>query len=118
MRAKLTIAVSVLAITCVLSACSPPAPDSTDASVSGTAMAPDSGAKTGSSVGMITAIDAAAGTVTIQHQAIPAVGWPAMTMPFKASPSTLLDGLKVGDKVKFDVKLQGSDAEVTAVTPQ
>jgi Cu(I)/Ag(I) efflux system protein CusF len=78
----------------------------------------DAVAKVGTGMGVITAIDKTAGTVTIKHDAIPAVDWPAMTMAFKANPATLLDGLKVGEKVKFDVKVRGSDAEVTGVTPQ
>ncbi|WP_235209969.1 copper-binding protein [Sphingobium sp. Ant17] len=43
-------------------------------------------AKTGQGVGVITAIDAKANKLTIQHGPIPAVGWPAMTVAFKANP--------------------------------
>ena len=75
-------------------------------------------AKTGKGVGVITAIDPKAATVTIKHGAIPTVGWSAMTMTFKASPPTLLKGLHVGQKIGFDVKTQGMAAEVTAVRPQ
>ena len=74
-------------------------------------------AKTGKGVGVITAIDPKAATVTIKHGAIPTVGWPAMTMTFKASPPTLLKGLHVGQKIGFDVRTQGMAAEVTAVRP-
>lgn len=131
MRAKLT-TLSILALAGWLAACSPKA--GADASASATAsetpaqtmsnMSDMSGmtmpvsAKSGSSTGVVTAIDKAAGTVTIKHEAIPAVDWPAMTMAFKATPASLLDSLKVGEKVSFDVKVKGSDAEVTAVTPQ
>lgn len=134
MRAKLT-ALSILAMAGVLAACSPK-PASTEASaassaapaetpdmspmanMSGMAMDMDAGAKKGTGVGVITAIDKTANTVTIKHDAIPAVDWPAMTMAFKATPPALLDGLKVGEKVKFYVSVKGSDAEVTAVHPQ
>jgi Cu(I)/Ag(I) efflux system protein CusF len=75
-------------------------------------------AKTGQGTGVITAIDAKANTVTIKHGAIPAVGWPAMTMTFKATPPSLLHGLQVGQKVGFDTKVQGMSAEVTAVRLQ
>jgi Cu/Ag efflux protein CusF len=131
MRAKLT-TLSILAIAGVLAACSPkpaateaatetsaaPAGMSGMSDMSGMAMDTDAGAKMGSGVGVITAIDKASSTLTIKHDAIPAVDWPAMTMAFKATPPALLDGLKVGEKIKFDVKVNGSDAEVTAVTPQ
>lgn len=83
----------------------------------GMAMTPakPSAAKTGQGTGVIKAIDAKAGKLTIQHGPIPAIGWPAMTMGFKANPPILLNGLKVGEKIGFDVKAAGMDAEVTAI---
>ena len=72
-------------------------------------------AKTGQGAGVITAIDAKAGTITIKHGAIPAVGWPAMTMTFKATPPTLLRGVRVGQAVGFDVRTRGMDAEITSL---
>lgn len=41
--------------------------------------------------------------------------WPAMTMEFKANPASLVDQVAVGDTVTFDVKVEGSLDEVTAV---
>ncbi len=73
--------------------------------------------KTGKAVGVITAIDPKAAKVTIKHGPIPAVGWPAMTMTFNATPPTLLNGVRVGQTVAFDVHTQGMDAEVTALRP-
>lgn len=58
---------------------------------------------------------AKAGKLTIQHGPIPALGWPAMTMAFKANPPALLNGLKAGQKIGFDVKSTGMDGEVTAI---
>jgi len=72
-------------------------------------------AKHGQGTGVIKSIDAKAGTLTIQHGPIPGVGWPAMTMTFKASPATLLKGLKVGQTIGFDATVRGAAAEVTAV---
>lgn len=54
--------------------------------------------------GKISAVDAKAGTVTIDHQAIPAVGWDAMTMGFTASDPAALKDLEVGDAVSFELK--------------
>lgn len=65
------------------------------------------------STGKITAIDATAGTVTLDHQAIPAVGWDAMSMGFTVSDPTMLKDLKVGDAVSFELK---SAAEKTIIT--
>lgn len=64
--------------------------------------------------GKVTAIDPAAGTVTIAHSAIPEVKWPAMTMTFKADPK-LLSGVAAGDQVAFDLTVKGSEGEVTAI---
>lgn len=75
-------------------------------------------AKTGQGTGVIKAVDAKAGTLTIQHGPIPAIGWPAMTMAFKAASPSLLNGLKVGQTIGFDVKATGMSAEVTAVRPK
>ena len=60
--------------------------------------------KTGQGVGVIKKIDAQAGNVTIQHGPIPTIGWPAMTMTFKATPQSLLNGLTVGQRIGFDAK--------------
>ena len=77
-----------------------------------------SAAKTGHGTGVITALDPKANRVTIKHRPIPAVGWPAMSMTFTASPPSLLKGLKVGQKIAFDVRTKGAAAEVTSVQRQ
>ena len=73
--------------------------------------------KTGSAVGVVKAVDAKAGTVTIEHGPIPAVGWPAMTMAFKATPA-VLHAANVGGRVDFAVRVQGANAEVTSIKPR
>jgi len=73
--------------------------------------------KTGTGTGVITAIGSKTGTLTIKHGPIPAIGWPAMTMTFKATPSALLRGLRVGQTVTFNAKARGMNAEVIAVHP-
>ncbi|WP_454885393.1 copper-binding protein [Sphingomonas oryzagri] len=67
--------------------------------------------------GTVTAIDTAAGTITLDHGPIPEAKWPAMTMAFKAAPA-ILASAAVGEKVDFDLKLVGSAGEVTALTKQ
>ena len=67
--------------------------------------------------GTVTAIDKAAGTITLDHGPIPEAQWPAMTMAFKAAPA-ILDTAKVGDKVDFDLTLTGNAGEVTAIHKQ
>jgi Cu(I)/Ag(I) efflux system periplasmic protein CusF len=86
--------------------------------MAGMSMSSAPAAKHGQGVGVIKAIDAKAGTLTIQHGPIPAVGWPAMTMTFKAKPATLLKRLKTGQTIGFDTTVRGMAADVTAVRPQ
>ncbi len=71
-------------------------------------------AKTAKGTGTVTAIDKAAGTVTLDHGPIAEAGWPAMTMAFKAQPQ-LLESVGVGDKVAFDLALKDGTGEVTAI---
>ncbi|TAL31252.1 MAG: efflux RND transporter periplasmic adaptor subunit [Phenylobacterium sp.] len=42
-----------------------------------------------------------AGSITLSHAPVPAIGWPAMTMTFKLDPPALAKDLKVGDQVAF-----------------
>lgn len=77
-------------------------------------MATSVSAKTGKGTGTVTAIDAAAGKITLDHGAIAAVGWPAMKMDFSAQPD-LLAGMAVGDQVDFVVNVTGSEGQVTAM---
>jgi Cu/Ag efflux protein CusF len=51
--------------------------------------------------GTVNQIDAAAATVNITHEAIPALKWPAMTMDFKIADKKLLSGIKSGQTVTF-----------------
>ena len=73
--------------------------------------------KSAKGVGVVTAIDKGAGTITLDHQAIPEAGWPAMTMAFKAAPA-VVGAVKVGDHVAFDLKVQDGAGEVTAIRRQ
>ena len=67
--------------------------------------------------GVVTAIDAAQGTITLQAQPIASLGWPAMTTTFKVASPELLKGLKVGEKVRFTLQPSGMAGTVTAIEP-
>jgi Cu(I)/Ag(I) efflux system protein CusF len=119
----------LFAATAALAACSPkastettaaaPAPASMPAAMppAAPAEAAASDTKVASGAGVVNAVDAKAGTVTLDHQPIPAISWPAMTMTFKASPA-ITSSVKPGDKVAFDMKLVGGDGEITAIHKQ
>ena len=66
-------------------------------------------------VGVIKRIDAKAGMITLNHQAIKELKWPPMTMGFKVANPKLLAGLKVGQKVNFELKTEGGKEIVTAI---
>ncbi len=53
--------------------------------------------------------------VTLKHQPIPAIQWPAMTMEFKVKNRALLDKVKVGDKVHFILVPVGKEYIVTSI---
>jgi Cu(I)/Ag(I) efflux system protein CusF len=66
-------------------------------------------------VGQVKAVDARGGTITIHHGPIAALGWPAMTMTFNATPE-VLQSAKAGQTVAFT--LQPDQSLVTAVAPR
>lgn len=53
--------------------------------------------------GKVVSIDKAKLTVKLAHEAIKSLDWPGMTMDFKVADAALLDGLKVGDAVRFEL---------------
>lgn len=68
----------------------------------------------GKGAGTVTAIDAAKGSVTLDHGAIPELKWPAMEMSFAAKPDQLT-GIRVGDKVDFEIDWDGKTGSVTSI---
>lgn len=65
--------------------------------------------------GSITRVDRAAGNVTIAHDPIAELKWPAMTMRFGVRDKGLLERLSPGKKVEFQFVQQGAQYLVTAV---
>ncbi|MHB1291845.1 MAG: copper-binding protein [Sulfuricella sp.] len=66
-------------------------------------------------VGTVQKIDPANGSVTIAHQAIPALKWPAMTMPFAVGDKELFSRLKTGEKVSFVFKREDGKTVIVSV---
>ncbi|MDP3673637.1 MAG: copper-binding protein [Novosphingobium sp.] len=115
-----------LAATILLAACGEKASNadgtdatkaSTDVVGAGVAVDDPSTAKAVKSSGTVTAIDKAARKITLDHQPIPEIGWPAMTMGFSVKPE-VLGTIKVGDKVAFDAKISGNLGEITALSKE
>jgi Cu(I)/Ag(I) efflux system membrane fusion protein len=55
------------------------------------------------------------GMITLEHEPVPALKWPGMTMPFQLDKPDLGKGLKPGDKVHFSFRQQGDASVVTAI---
>jgi membrane fusion protein, copper/silver efflux system len=55
--------------------------------------------------------------VTLSHEPMPALQWPAMTMGFKADPNVVPKDLKVGDAVSFELRKRADGSyEIASIT--
>ena len=69
--------------------------------------------------GTVDSVDAKAGTVNLNHGAIASLGWPAMTMEFKAANASLLKDAKPGARVSFEFVERGAgEWVITAIAPK
>lgn len=93
------------------------APAAPAGGMGGMNMAGSEAAKTAKGTGTVKSVDAGAGIITVDHGPIPEAGWPAMTMGFKAAPG-LVQSVKPGDEVAFDLTLKDGSGEITAITKQ
>lgn len=66
-------------------------------------------------VGTVKSVDAKKGAVTLDHEPVASMNWPAMTMTFKAKDKKMLEGVKPGQKVEFDFEVKGKDHVITKV---
>jgi Cu/Ag efflux protein CusF len=62
-------------------------------------------------------VDVQKGVIVLKHGDITNLGMPAMTMGFDVANKTMLKGLKVGDKVKFQVEMVDNRPLVTELKP-
>lgn len=68
--------------------------------------------------GAIDSVNQKTGMVTLNHDAIAALKWPAMTMEFKLANTALLQGLKPGARVTFEFVERGAgEWVVTRISP-
>lgn len=65
--------------------------------------------------GEVRKIDKEQAKLTLRHGPLVNLDMPAMTMVFKAADPKMLDGLKVGDKVRFSADKLGGVFTVTAI---
>lgn len=73
---------------------------------------PAAAANTDWTEGEVRSIDKAAGKITLKHGAMPKFDMPPMTMAYRVKDKAMLDRLKPGDKIKFDVDGVGGEFTV------
>lgn len=66
-------------------------------------------------MGTVKKMDAKGGVVTLAHEPIKSLNWPAMTMGFKVKDKMLMDKLTDGKKVEFEFTQDDKDYVVTGV---
>jgi Cu(I)/Ag(I) efflux system protein CusF len=66
-------------------------------------------------VAVVKRIDAANGKVTLSHEPIKSLNWPAMTMAFAVKDKALLQKLAVGNKVDVEFEKQDNAYVITKV---
>ncbi|MDP9424288.1 MAG: copper-binding protein [Pseudomonadota bacterium] len=64
--------------------------------------------------GSVTAISG--DQVTIAHGPIEGIGWPAMTMTFRAGSPEMAKGVRAGDRVSFAFRQDGSAYTLTSLS--
>jgi len=83
------------------------------------APAPKSASKGGAEVhqgtGVVKMVDTTASTVTLDHEPMKSMNWPAMTMAFKVQDKSMLNNLKSGSRVSFTLVKSGNDYVITSI---
>ena len=65
--------------------------------------------------GVVKKVDAKSGLVTLAHEPVKTMNWPAMTMGFMVRDKMLFDKLVIGKKVDFDFVQDSKGYVVTTV---
>ena len=89
-------------------------PDSTTAGQA--AMEMPQPAQIASATGTVESVNAATGKITLAHGPVEALGWPAMTMGFKATPQQIAS-VQPGQSVRFEFTAKGMEATITRIEP-
>ena len=76
---------------------------------------PGNKAQTYRTTGIVKKLDEQSARVTIAHQPVEALGWPAMTMTFSVKDRKLIKKLHPEEKIKFEFVKHGSGYLITGV---
>lgn len=75
----------------------------------------DKGQTAHKATGVVKSADRNKGTVTLAHEPVPSLKWPAMTMSFAVKDKAMLEKLPANKKVEFEFVQQGKDYVITGV---
>ena len=65
--------------------------------------------------GVVKKIDAKAGTVTLDHEPVKSLDWPAMTMAFKVKDKALMKKFETAKQTEVEFEKRGKDYVITGV---
>jgi Cu/Ag efflux protein CusF len=93
-------------------------PEGTSSEHSGGMQMAHAGYNEAHGTGTVNAVDPAQHKLNLNHQPIPEIGWPAMTMEFPVAPVVDLKAIKPGTRVNFTIEEQpGGMYEIKAIAP-
>ena len=75
----------------------------------------DKSQTTHKAVGVVKKVDGKAGSVTLDHEPVKSMKWPAMSMAFQVKDKAMLDKLGEGKKVEVEFEQHGKDYVITSV---
>lgn len=64
--------------------------------------------------GVVKKADAKAGTVTLDHEPVKSMNWPAMSMTFQVKDKALMDKFSQGKKVEVEFEQRGKEHVITS----
>jgi Cu(I)/Ag(I) efflux system protein CusF len=65
-------------------------------------------------VGVAKKVDAKAGKVTLAHDPVKTMNWPAMTMTFQIKDKAMLDNFREGQSIEFEFEQRGKEHVITS----
>ena len=74
-------------------------------------------ATTASGIGSVETVNAEQRKIKLNHEPIPALSWPAMSMEFPAAASVDLSKVKPGAKVRFTLRGSGGAYTIESISP-
>ncbi len=77
-------------------------------------MQQEQAAQTASATGTVKKVNADKGTVTIAHGPVPELKWPAMVMPFEATPEQIAQ-IDEGDNIAFTFASDGNKYRIESI---